>query len=183
MRMVCFVVGLILANGALGATMNGDLAVGSGSAGLNSTGSFDITVTKSNAVQLSNLNALVITDSVNNAVDKTSSNDVCYYATTTQYAIDLDSINDFVLINDTNSNQTIPYKLYWDDGKNNTIDATFASNNDTIKSFPSNNQTSVNCQTSNGTNATVTVSIRHQDFNSATAGLYTDTVNFMLKAQ
>jgi spore coat protein U-like protein len=75
------------------------------------------------------------------------------------------------------------YKLYWDDGKVNSIDAIFTSNADSIKSFESNNQLSSDCQTTGGSNASITVFIEHQNFNNVAAGLYTDTVTFLLKAQ
>lgn len=184
MRVFYMLVMFIIASNALAATVNGSLTVGNkGSASFNSQGSFDISVTKGDAVQISNLNSIVISSPNGGATNRTASDDVCYYAMTTQYSIDMNSNNNYTLVNSINAGQTIPYSIYWDDGKDGSVDKTFTSNANAASIFSSNNRISANCQTTSGSNATITIFIRHQDYNGNPTGLYTDTVNIILKAQ
>jgi|WetSurSiteA1Bulk_404760.scaffolds.fasta_scaffold00912_2 hypothetical protein len=178
---------LIIASNALAATVNGNLVIGNkGTASFNSQGSFDINVAKGDAVRISNLNSIVISNPGSSG-DRTASDNVCYYATTAQYTIDMDSqsspTGNFKLVNTTNSNKTVPYELTWDDGKNGTADATFLRNSDTAQTINSNNRASASCQATGGTNATITVTVRNASYNSMSTGLYTDTVHITVKAK
>lgn len=171
---------MIIASNALAATMDGSLTVGNkGTLSFSSNGSFDINVTKGEAVQISDLDTLVISSPNGPPVDRTASDDVCYYATTAQYTIDMNSVNDYKI---ANGGHTKPYQLRWDDGKNGT-DFTFTANSNAAQTFASNNRTSVNCQAAGGTNAAITVFIAGHDYNGGPSGVYTDTVNIILKAQ
>lgn len=189
MRLLYILVMLLPANSALSATVDGSLTIGNkGTASLNSHGSFDINVTKGDAVQISNLNSIVITGGSSSA-DRTASDDVCYYATTSQYSVDMNSTNPpgsggkMILVNSVDSSKKTPYELEWDDGKNDTVDATFTRNSDAEQTFNSNNRSSANCQTTGGTNARITVIVKNASYSSMSTGLYTDTVLITLKAK
>jgi hypothetical protein len=173
-------------NVVLAATVNGDLTTGNkGTASFNSQGSIDIDVTKGDAVQISNLNTIVMSNQNGFffGIFKTASDDVCYYATTVQYSVDMNTDNNFKLINTVNPSKTMAYQLRWDDGKNGSYEKTFNANNNVAYVSASNNKTSATCQATGGTNATIQVLVLDLTFNTQVAGLYVDTVHITLKAQ
>lgn len=186
MRIFYLIIICLLANNVIAATVNGSLTTGnSGTASLNSQGSFDINVTKGDSVQISNLDTIVVSNynGVVSGLFKIASDAVCYYATTSSYSVDMNSDNNFTLINTINSTKKMPYWLRWDDGKNGTYESSFTSNSSTAYVGSSNNRTSATCQSTSGTNATIQVLILDLTFNSIVTGLYVDTVHITLKAQ
>jgi hypothetical protein len=182
------VAGLIFAtNSAVAATVDGALETGASATTTGSNGSFDINVTKQDAVQISNLNSIVITTGGIAVAPVTGSDSVCYYATTNDYTVKMDSTStatvagDLKLVSGANS---MSYKLDWAEttgtdtaswgvAAGGTINDNVATGN-----LSSDNKTSANC--GGATNATITVTIPAATFNSAPTGLYTDTVNITL---
>jgi hypothetical protein len=186
MRILYLLACYLLVSPVIAATSDGSLTQANrGTAALNSQGSLDINVTKGDSVQISNLDAIVVSNynGVVSGLFKIASDNVCYYATTSNYSIDMNTDNNFVLINTINSAKTMPYWLRWDDGKNGTYETSFSANSAAAYVGSSNNRTSADCQSTGGTNATIQVLILDLTFNSVTAGLYVDTVHVTLKAQ
>jgi len=173
---------------AIAATADGALVTGAAAATTGSNGSFDINVTKQDSVQISNLNSIVITQGGVAATDVTGSDSVCYYATTNNYKITMDSTStlttagDFVLASGTNP---LSYKLAWAETVGGAETASWGiaaggaiSDNTATGNLSSDNKTSANC--GGATNATITVTIPAANFNAAPTGLYADTVNITI---
>ena len=175
------VAGLVVSvGGTMAATVDGALVTGAAATSTGSSGSFDINVTKQDSVQISNLNSIVVTQGGTAAVPVVGSDNVCYYATTNNYTITMDSTNPTAFSLKDSGAGLMAYKLDWTDGATTqswgplgTIaDATAGA------AIASANKTSANC--GGGTNATVSVTIPTANFNSAPTGLFTDTVNITI---
>lgn len=164
----------------MAATVDGALVTGAGATTTGSSGSFDINVTKQDSVQISNLNSIVITQGTTAVSDVTGNDAVCYYATTNNYTVTMDSTNSTAFSLTDGASGAMAYKLDWTDGattKSWGTGGTLADNTASA-SILSANKTSANCGGS--TNASIAVTIPAATFNSAPTGLYTDTVNITI---
>jgi hypothetical protein len=163
---------------AVAATSDGSLVTGSGATNTGSTGSFDINVTKQDSVQISNLNAITITQGTTAVAPVVGSDTVCYYATTNNYTITIDSTNTTAFSLTNGASGAMAYTLDWVDTAA-SVTKTWGAGNiaDGVASaaIASANKTSANCGGS--TNASISVTIPAATFNSAPTGVYTDTVN------
>jgi hypothetical protein len=118
----------------------------------------------------------------------TGSDNVCYYATTNNYKITMDSTSsatvagDLKLVSGTNS---MSYKLDWTETTGDAQNASWGvaaggtiNDNVATGNLTSDNKTSANC--GGATNATIAVTIPMAAFNSAPTGMYADTVNITI---
>lgn len=167
---------------AYAANTDAALATGNGSAAT-STGTFDVNISKGDAVAITGLSGGGITIAgTNDAVDKTDSFDVCTYATTATYSLDIDSqggAGAFLAVDGVNS---MAYSVEWDDGTaanttifTSTADAAMVGVTDTISK--------VDPTCGGGTNTTITVTVASAIYNASPAGTYTDTLNVIIAAQ
>lgn len=155
-----------------------------GLSGTASTGDFQIQAIKSDGIRISLLSDFTIVDSVGGGppTDINLYHDVCYYASTSSYAVKFTTVNDFNLHN-TVLNKDIPYTLYWDDGKNSSNDATFKTNTNPMQVLSSQNRNSETCGALGSTNATIHVYIKKTDFNGPPRAFYTDRVTVVISTQ
>lgn len=161
-----------------------DGVLNKGLAGTSSTGNFQIHASKADGIRISLLSDFTIVDSTGGG-SPTNINlyhDVCYYASTSNYAIKFTTNNNFNLHN-TVLNKNIPYTLYWDDGKNSSNDATFTANTDPAQIVSSQNRNSETCGALGNTNATIHVYIKKTDFNGPPRAFYTDRVTIVISTQ
>jgi len=173
---------------AFATTAPGALVTGGAATTTGSNGSFDINVTKQDSVQISNLNSIVIGQGGVATADVTGSDSVCYYATTNNYKITMDSTSTATLPGDlklVSGGNSMSYKLDWAETAPGTDAASWGvaaggaiNDNVATGSLTSDNKISANC--GGATNATITVTIPMAGFNSALTGLYTDTVNITI---
>lgn len=162
-----------------GSLVTGDTSLGP----ITSSGSFDINVTKEDAVQISNLNDISIAKPSSGGAAVTGTDNVCYYATTNNYNITVSSTNNQSL-KDASGN-LMAYSLKWTDNTNSATAtwsaAGLASGASMATAVASGNKTSSSCASS--TNATLDVSIAAAAFDAAVTGKYSDTVSITIAGQ
>lgn len=157
---------------------------GAGVEALTSVGRFDVTIAKGEGVAISGISAaggIAITGR-NGPRTREGSMEVCTYATTASYQIDinsLDTASDAFDLSDLSGN-LMPFTVTWDDG-DNTWDFTANGDSAQIGSTLTISRTDPTC--GGGTNTTVTVSISNNKFNSVPAGHYSDTLAIIITAQ
>jgi|GEM_PF-1509307 hypothetical protein len=183
------VAGLVASAGSvMAATVDGSLVTGTTATSTGSQGSFDINVTKEDSVQISGLNSIVITQAGVATVPVTASDSVCYYATTNNYTVRMDSSSPLTEAGDirlASGTNPMSYMLTWTETTGDAQTASWGaaaggSLNDNVAtaSLTSDNKTSANC--GGASNATIAVTIPTAVFNAAPTGLYTDTVNITI---
>jgi spore coat protein U-like protein len=173
----CFVV-----SGAFAANI--DALVNNGNADT-ATGNFDLNIAKNDAVSITGMRTLAISGD-NAGQDKTGSINVCTYATTPNYQIDINSLavggpSAAVTTRfdaDDGTGKLMNYDVKWNDRTNNWD---FNDNLDPSQTGASPNTTDPTC--GGGTNTTITVTVRNSDFNKVRAGIYTDTLEVIITAQ
>ncbi|NOQ65339.1 MAG: hypothetical protein GQ582_12585 [Methyloprofundus sp.] len=160
-----------------------DAALVSAAAGvqaLTSIGRFDVTITKGEGVAISGISAaggIAITNK-----KRKGSMDICTYATTARYQIDINSLNtadDRFYLTSISGDQ-IPFKVKWEDGKNKWD---FDKNSRAPKSGRTSGISRADPTCGGGTNTKVTVSIGRKDFNRVPVGHYSDTLAIIITAQ
>jgi len=162
------------------AASDGALAVG-GAPGTNSTGTFDFTINRQDAVRITGMTDLTIDTSGTATGAQTLTDSVCYYATTSDYSVDINSANDFVL--QSVSGDSMDYTVTWTDSVAGT-NQTFNDNaNTALSPVVSSNTTSEDCGGGANLNATIQVNVSAAQFNGQPVGSYTDTVSVVIALQ
>ena len=177
-----FITTILISTVSLSATVDGNLVTGTAASSTGSTGTFDINVTKLDAVQISNLNSIVVTQVGSAGNPVIGSDSVCYYATSGNYTIRMSSSNPtpFTLVSGADSMSYILNYTETTGSDTATWGGGNLGNNVISGSFTSENKTSANCGGS--TNANITVTIPAISFDNAPTGLYTDTVTITIAA-
>ena len=164
------------------ANVDAALAVGPGAT---STGNFDLDIYKGDAVSITGMTTLFISGGASPA-NKTGSINVCTYATTANYQLDINSVGlgptssttpEFDA--DDGTGLVMPYTIDWNDSINTLV---YSDNTDAPSVIGSPNQLDPTCGAA-GTNTAITVTVAAVDFNGAAAGTYTDTVEVIITAQ
>jgi hypothetical protein len=119
-------------------------------------------------------------------IDQTGSIDVCTYATTTNYRIEINSqgaghanaVTTSAFDAAEAGGTLMPYSVAW---SHNGQSRNFNDNASNSVRLPSGNQIDPTC--GGGTNTTISVTIAAADFNAAIAGTYADTLDVVITAQ
>lgn len=147
-----------------------------GTIGATSSGESDVTLTKQNAVLISDVSDLDLGSFISTAIDLEAFDDVCIFNSTSNYQVTITSANAAFALSDGGTG-TIPYSMTWADS---TATANNVAYNTAIPSLQG-DRTSTTC--GGGTNARFTVSVAAADFNSAAPGSYTDTLMLMIEPE
>lgn len=153
-----------------------------------SIGEFDISISKGDGVSITGITGSGgITVSGDNAgANKTGSMSVCTFVSTSNYKIDINSLDTdtdkFDASNGLPGRQAkaIPFEVLWDDGNHRW---TFSNNRDRAKVGDTTGISRTDPSCAGGTNTTITVSIRNRDFNKVPGGHYSDTLAIIIAAQ
>lgn len=171
----------LVGGNALAANIDAALAVGTNAT---STGNFDLSIQKGDAVSITGMSTLTIAGGASPA-DQTGLISVCTYATTTDYQLEINSLGaggaaaagTSAFDADDGAGNLLPYGITWDDGDV----LGYNDNGDAPQITDSPNTTDPTC--GGGTNTDITVTVSSANFNAAPTATYTDTVEVIITAQ
>lgn len=169
---------------AQGHAANTDAALVTGNGvAATSIGNFDLNITKGDAVAITGLassGGVNITGS-NGPAAKTGSIDVCTFATTATYQLEINSLDSVTPAFDAADGANLmPFSVEWADGTNTW---TFTDNGDVAQVGATSTVSTVDSTCGGGTNTTITVTVAASDFNGQPTGSYTDTLAVIIAAQ
>ena len=139
-----------------------------GALGLSSTGTSDLTVTKGNRAQITDMDDFVFA-SINVAV--TGTDTICVYNTTATYLVAADSANGAGTFRVADGINTIQYTAEWDDGSGFSVLGEGVGSNLTGQI----GSAITGCGGVN--NAALRISISAANMTAAPSGVYTDTLS------
>lgn len=155
------------------------IAATDGALDVTSTGTSVVTIIKQNAVQITNVDNLVLGTHYSLAADEVASDDVCVFSSTGTYDITMSSGAAAGFAMNDGAGGLLAYSVAWTGAgvagptpvvSGTTIGATFTGD-----------ALSPNC--SAGTNANFEVTVAQADFNAAANGSYTDTLTLLVSPQ
>ena len=151
------------------------MAATDGTIGSTSSGTSVLTMTKQDAVQISDVDDISLGIKGNLVASETGSDDLCIFTSTGAYTVTVTSNNDAFQLEDANTTTVIPY----------SVNCIVASSRAVTYGIPVNgligNSTAVDCEA--GTNATFQVTVAAVDFNAATPGDYRDTLTLLVSPE
>ncbi len=154
-----------------------------GTLGGNSTGSIDITASKGEQAQITELNDIALGNWKTGDPDLIGNDDICVYSSTGAYSVTVtstngDSVNKFVLKDGVSE---INYNVSWDTDTQGVVGLTEG----TVRTGRNGDATSVTCANAlNGsTNATLAISIPAATMAAATVGSYSDTLTILINPE
>ena len=179
-----FIISMLGVSSAQVYAANTDAAlVSDNGAAATSTGNFDVNITKGDAVAITGLASSggVTINGSNGLSDQTGSIDVCTFATTATYQLEINSTETGTAAFDaTDGTNLMPFSVEWADGTNTW---TFSGNGDAAQTGATTTVSTDDPTCAGGTNTTITVTVASADFNAQPAGTYTDTLAVIIAAQ
>ena len=165
------------------ANTNADIATGSGIA-TTSIGQIELSISKGDGVAISGISGTggVTITGKNGSGIKSGFIEVCAYATTASYQLEINSLDTATSRFDASDGlgNLMPFRVLWDDGTNAW---TFRNNTDVAQVGNTTTISHSDPTCGGGTNTTITVTIRRNNFNKVPRGNYTDTLAIIIAAQ
>lgn len=165
----------------LSATPQMGVAATNGDYGLSSTGAVNVSITKSEAVRISNLSDFGFGTSIN--VPQPILDKVCVYSSTGGYRITASSSNgsgQLFRMSNTSFSDYIHYGLQWVDNALGTSGFNL-ENNTASTTFNNADRINIDCTDTGGVNSRIAVEVDSATFQAATPDTFIDTLTLFVE--